>query len=471
MSNITLNNLFVSAAGASRPIYVSKYKIMKKVIVFALLALVPIQSTFAFSGWGFPPSGKYYQPGNATEVFVAYENGTQTVVLKPEWQGDAKSFGMVYPVPSKPTVKAGPTNLFWELDEATNPWVQSPPIMYAQDAVAGAKVSTEAVTVVEQSQVAEYKVTVLKATNATALTSWLKKNGYNYGKEDTDKVKYYVDQKDFYFIALKVDATRLIDPPMYRIMEDKNEIVSDVAVASGVRDEKIAIMPPNWFWGELSPIEITFATDKPQLPMRTLKSTEKDMKFDLYTLGTKAVYIPGVDTVWSNLVDSAFLKSVPSLYGYNPKAKWLVRQEVKFVPANSNQDLFLTLAETENFATVEAGKQARFNPKLLDGKTGIIPGERGHVVNTDGKGNAYAFGRSLTVGSVGVDVQELQKILNAEGFTIAETGPGAPGNESTYFGLKTKVALMKYQTFYRSELGIPTGTGYFGPATMKFMNR
>jgi hypothetical protein len=205
--------------------------------------------------------------------------------------------------------------------------------------------------------------------------------------------------------------------------------------------------------------------------MRTLKSTEKEMKFDLYTLGGKAVYIPGVDTVWSNLVDSAFLKSVPSLYGYNPKAKWLVRQEVKFVPANSNEDLFLTLAETENFTTVAAGKQVRFNPKLLDSKTGIIPGERGHVVGTDGKGNAYAFGRNLTVGSVGADVVELQKILNAEGFLIAESGPGAPGNESTYFGVKTKLALMKYQNFYRSDIGITTGTGYFGPATIKFINK
>ena len=439
---------------------------MKKIFVFALLALLPAQSAFAFYPWGFPPSGKNYQPGNATEVFVAYENGTETVILKPEWQGDAKSFGMVYPVPSKPTIKAGPTNLFNELDEATNPWVQSPPIMYAQGGVAEVKAATAPVTVVEQSEIAEYKVTVLKATNATALTSWLKKNGYNYGKEDTDKVQYYVDKGDFYFIALKVNA-----PVVNIYAQPMSKAMSATEAVAPVADTKMAMMPPYWYWGELSPIEITFATDKPQLPMRTLKGTEASMKFDLYTLGGKAVYIPGVDTVWSNLVDAAFLKSVPSLYGYNPKAKWLVRQEVKFVPANSNEDLFLTLAETENFTTVAAGKQVRFNPKLLDVKTGIIPGERGHVMSTDGKGNAYAFGRSLTVGSVGEDVRELQKILNAEGFTITASGSGAPGSESTYFGLKTKLALIKYQNFYRADIGITTGTGYFGPATMKFINQ
>jgi hypothetical protein len=286
---------------------------------------------------------------------------------------------MVYPVPSKPTVKAGPTDIFWQLEEATNPWIQQPPIAYAEDSAMAVKSADEAVTVVEESQVAEYKVTVLKATSATALTSWLKKNGYNYGKEDSSKVKYYVDKGGFYFVALKVDATQFIDPPIYRIMDDKAEPASeDMAVSGGVSDEKMAIMPPNWWWGELSPIEITFKTDKPQLPMRTLKSADGGkMTFDLYTLGSKAIYIPGVDTVWSNLVDSAFLKMVPSLYGYSPKAKWLVRQEVKFIPANSKEDLFLTLAETENFATVTAGKQVRFNPKLLDEGRWLVQTGRG----------------------------------------------------------------------------------------------
>lgn len=438
---------------------------MKRFIVLALVALIPLHSSYAFYGWIMPPYGKEYQPGEATEIFMMYEDGIETVVLKPEWQGNMKEFGMVYPVPAKPTVKAGPANLFWELDEATNPWVQ-PPVVYAEgrDEDSSVKATAESVTVVEESQVAEYKVTILKATSATSLTSWLKKNGYNYTKEDTSKVKYYVDKGDFYFVALKVDASHF-ETPVYRIMEDVEE--SDAAEA-----EKMAIAPDEyWWWGELTSVEITFATDEPQLPMRTLKSQKNDMKFDLYTLGTKAIYIPGVDTVWSGLVDSALVRQVPSLASYDAKAKWLVRQEVKFVPANSNEDLFLTLAETDDFTTVTAGKQVRFNPKLLDKDTGIVPGNRGQVVSTDGKGNAYAFGRNLTIGSVGEDVRALQQLLNAEGFTVAKSGPGAPGSESTYFGPATKAALIKYQNYYRSDIGIAAGTGYFGPMTIKFMNR
>ena len=446
----------------------------KSILILALIALLPVQSALAFAPWGFPPSGKYYQPMNATEVFLAYEDGSQTVVIKPEWRGDASKFGMVYPTPSKPTVEAGPADLFWQLDEATNPYIQQPPIYYAEDTVKAATAERD-VEVVEEKQVAEYTVTVLRATSASALTTWLKRNNYNYTKSDSATMKYYIDQGNFYFVALKVDATDF-EVPIYRIMEDKDASVSSdgatSASSAGTDDAKMAIMPPNWWWGELSPIKISFPTNEPQLPMRTLKSLEEgEMTFDLYTLGSKAIYIPGVDTVWSNLVDSAFMKSVPSLSTFNAKARWLVRQEVKFIPNNIKEDVELTLAETEDFTTVSAGTQVRFNPAQFGDKTGIVVGTRGQVVNTDGSGNAYTFTRNLTIGSTGEDVRELQKILNAEGFTIAKTGPGSPGNESTYFGLLTKQALIKYQNFYRSELGITAGTGYFGPATMKFVNR
>jgi hypothetical protein len=433
---------------------------MKKALIFGLIALLPAQSALAFCSWGFPPQGKEYQPLNATEAFINYEDGVQTIVMKPKWQGDAKAFGIVYPTPSKPEVIAAPVDLFWQLEEATNPWVNLDQPVTLQESGAKAALD-EAVTVVEEKQVAEYKVTVLKATSATELVKWLKNNGYNYDKDDASKVEYYVNKGGFYFVALKVDASHF-EPP----------VISPFVKA--IEDERMAIQP-GWFWGELSPIQISFATNKPQLPMRTLKSDMPEMVFDLYTMSDKAVYIPGVDTIYSNLVDNEFLKKVPSLAQYNPKGKWLLRQEVKFNPSKSDADVYLEQATTEKFATVTAGTQARFNPKALDSKTGIIPGLRGQVVATDGTGKAYAFGRSLTVGFVGEDVRQLQKILNAEGFVVSKSGPGSVGSESTYFGPATKAALIKYQNFYRADIltpsGLTVGTGYFGPASVKFMNR
>ncbi len=67
----------------------------------------------------------------------------------------------------------------------------------------------------------------------------------------------------------------------------------------------------------------------------------------------------------------------------------------------------------------------------------------------------------MTVGSTGEAVRQLQKFLNASGFTIAATGVGSPGQESTYFGNLTRIALAKWQ----AANGISPAAGYLGPKT------
>jgi len=85
----------------------------------------------------------------------------------------------------------------------------------------------------------------------------------------------------------------------------------------------------------------------------------------------------------------------------------------------------------------------------------------------------YQWERDLFVGEEGNDVLYLQRFLNRNGFALAESGAGSFGNETTYFGARTKSALTQYQNAYASEilvpLGLPQGTGYFGPATRAFV--
>ncbi len=59
---------------------------------------------------------------------------------------------------------------------------------------------------------------------------------------------------------------------------------------------------------------------------------------------------------------------------------------------------------------------------------------------------AYTHMGTLKMGSTGSQVMELQKALNAKGFVVSSTGLGSAGNESTYFGAKTKAAVMAFQT-------------------------
>lgn len=58
---------------------------------------------------------------------------------------------------------------------------------------------------------------------------------------------------------------------------------------------------------------------------------------------------------------------------------------------------------------------------------------------------AHRFTRSLSLGSRGNDVLELQKRLNKAGFILIEQGTGSPGRETDYFGPLTQKALEQYQ--------------------------
>lgn len=52
---------------------------------------------------------------------------------------------------------------------------------------------------------------------------------------------------------------------------------------------------------------------------------------------------------------------------------------------------------------------------------------------------------NLTLGTIDPQVLILQQTLNQDGFTLATSGPGSPGNETTKFGALTYAALKTFQ--------------------------
>ncbi|HEY0948265.1 MAG TPA: peptidoglycan-binding protein [Candidatus Paceibacterota bacterium] len=73
--------------------------------------------------------------------------------------------------------------------------------------------------------------------------------------------------------------------------------------------------------------------------------------------------------------------------------------------------------------------------------------------------------RDLVTGMSGEDVRSLQKLLNANGFVVANTGPGSAGSETDLFGALTRAALAGYQAAH----GIAPALGYLGPVTRTHM--
>jgi peptidoglycan hydrolase-like protein with peptidoglycan-binding domain len=71
--------------------------------------------------------------------------------------------------------------------------------------------------------------------------------------------------------------------------------------------------------------------------------------------------------------------------------------------------------------------------------------------------------RDLYRGMSGEDVRTLQIALNADGYTVATTGSGSAGNETTYFGPATEAAVIRFQI----ARSISPAVGYVGPITRK----
>lgn len=96
--------------------------------------------------------------------------------------------------------------------------------------------------------------------------------------------------------------------------------------------------------------------------------------------------------------------------------------------------------EIVSFGTPETTGYGRVGPQTL----GVLNA----LKNTEASSVAQivtSFTRNLQIGATGDDVRILQEFLNNTGFTVTLTGPGSPGNESSFYGAMTANALTQFQ--------------------------
>lgn len=116
-----------------------------------------------------------------------------------------------------------------------------------------------------------------------------------------------------------------------------------------------------------------------------------------------------------------------------------------------------------------------FGPRTRASIATSVPAATSQTVQTQAAtSTGFQFTRNLAFGTVDAEVKELQEFLNTQGFTIATSGPGSPGNEIDLFGNKTLVSLIKFQEAHAEEIlspfGLTKGTGVFGTTTRNYVN-
>ncbi|HEY4478789.1 MAG TPA: peptidoglycan-binding protein, partial [Candidatus Paceibacterota bacterium] len=95
--------------------------------------------------------------------------------------------------------------------------------------------------------------------------------------------------------------------------------------------------------------------------------------------------------------------------------------------------------------------------------TGGTPTGGGGTPSTGG----FVFNNNLSLGMTHSDVLQLQLVLNADSATqVSTSGAGSPGNETNYFGTRTRAAVINFQAKY----GISPQSGFVGPLTRQELN-
>jgi len=197
--------------------------------IAALAVAMQPTDTHAFCGFYVSGSGdKMF--ADATQVVLMRE-GTRTVLsMQNDYKGPLADFAMVIPVPvvlHEKDVKTLPKNVFDHTDALGSPrlveyWEQDPcAVMNTDDAMAARPTKSagravdksdekgkDGVKIEAQFDVAEYKILILSATEATGLETWLRANHYQIPTGAEPLLRPYVEGGMKFFVA-KVDPKKV----------------------------------------------------------------------------------------------------------------------------------------------------------------------------------------------------------------------------------------------------------------------
>jgi len=259
------------------------------VLVLALLLVLAVARPAGACACGVAFDAKV----GTERALLSLRDGRQEIVLgldlaAPDDASTSRRPAVLLPVPSTPTVSAldeDESPVFNALELATRPL--ETPDDDEDDGVSAAAPKDSVVSVLSRERIGGYDVTRLRAGDAGALRSWLNRGGYATPAAAEPILRDYV-RRDWAFVAI-----RLADP---------------------VRGEQ----------GTLSPLRVSFASEKLVYPLRLSSVAQQPVDVQLYVAGEHRVLATGFDTYFSGPV-SGLRPALPAAVAGVVRGRYLTR--------------------------------------------------------------------------------------------------------------------------------------------------
>lgn len=172
---------------------------MKRMIAVSSFGLA---YAYASACCGVSPNGQPVTFGDQSNIIVwNAETKTEHFVRNAYFDSTAKDFGFIAATPSVPELKEAEKGAFGFLErQKPKPFKFS---CSSEVATRGGPSATSTVETLQQVEVGEYLATTVRSSDAKAMSSYLKQNGYA-SNSDTDEWIGFYTKKKWVFTAFKV---------------------------------------------------------------------------------------------------------------------------------------------------------------------------------------------------------------------------------------------------------------------------
>ncbi|MDX6283417.1 MAG: hypothetical protein QOH03_4488 [Kribbellaceae bacterium] len=162
------------------------WRLVAGVLGLAILG-VGVSPAWACACGGYLPDAESRARVFGENALVRYDGGQEEIVLSMSVQGQSRKAAWIMPVPAAAKVELGDNDLFSRLQSITRPKVVTRKtywpfrdlgIMGDGGDLAGAPAPGSAVDVRQQMQLGPFQIARLSGSSGTAVTDWLRANGY-----------------------------------------------------------------------------------------------------------------------------------------------------------------------------------------------------------------------------------------------------------------------------------------------------